>query len=533
MDEIRSAAPEEAEPKAVATARELARGEAETRALEELIRERKANRKTAREKRESGYRPRLETIDGTLKRLAQRLGEATIDFDRFQEELDGARSEIDLLKPQIATSTIDLREQSSDLQKRLESVENRFDQLRGQSQRRDEITEAVAYNVAEPAGDLHLFASRLVAFVRSFPREPSSKAFEAALSERPLWDAVGAWNDLVKGWKKRGAGLTAEEARARATACARFLKDNPLIPDPAGVEDYRRYMESIARRSTGDENPRTALESVFSQSLIANLFMVVVNDGTNPRKRYYTRSLPRESNGKVEVKYIVRRGKDERHDLVEPKDVVSKDPAPQSQLALGAKKLLSDPSMRDRWDDVMIELIKSIVNEPTIDPILQMNLLKVVIESAGAGSEPIRVALEGSKKVLDQAKINLDVDWTDPESDELDDLRNQARRVIAAARQKLPHENQLNRTRDELERAVLQTHRTVGWLVRGPDGYVVKHGVALPADGDLWLLVASSQKRGEWKKMGTITSDGKQSIDAAKQPALAEGRPVFMIVPSS
>ncbi len=213
MDEIRNASPEEAEPKAVATARELARGEAETRALEELIQERKASRKTEREKRESGYRPRLETIDGTLKRLAQRLGETAIDFDRFQEELDGARSELDRLKPQIGTSASDLREQSGDLQKRLESVENRFDQLRGQSQRRDEITEAVAYNVAEPAGDLDLFASRLLAFVRSFPQEPSSKGFQATLGERPLWDAVGAWNDLVKGWKKRGAELSAEEAR--------------------------------------------------------------------------------------------------------------------------------------------------------------------------------------------------------------------------------------------------------------------------------------------------------------------------------
>ncbi len=217
---------------------------------------------------------------------------------------------------------------------------------------------------------------------------------------------------------------------------------------------------------------------------------------------------------------------------VAPKDIVSKDPAPQSQLASGARKLLSDPSLHDRWDDVMSDLIKSIVNEPRIDPILQVNLLKVVIESAGAGSEPVRIALEGAKKVLDQAKINLDVDWTDPDSDELANLRNQARRMIAAAREKLPHENQLSRTRDELERAVLQIHRTVGWLVRGADGFVVKHGVALPADGDLWVLVASGQKRGEWKKVGTITSGGKQNIDATKQSALAPGRPVFMIVPS-
>ncbi len=73
MDEIRDASPEEVEPKALATARELARGEAETRALDELIEQRKADRKSAREKRESGLRPRLESLSGTVKRLAERL----------------------------------------------------------------------------------------------------------------------------------------------------------------------------------------------------------------------------------------------------------------------------------------------------------------------------------------------------------------------------------------------------------------------------------------------------------------------------
>jgi hypothetical protein len=533
MDEIRSAPPEEVEPKAVATARELARGEAETHALEELILEREAGRKNAREKRESGYRPRLESLGGTLKRLAQRLGETNIDYGRFQEELDGSRSELDLMKPQIAKSSNELRELFTDVQERLASVQDHFDQLRGELQRTDEITEAVAYNVAEPAGDLDLFATRLLAFVRSYPQEPSSKAFETTLNERPLWNAVGAWNDLVKNWKKRAEELSAEEVRARAAACAGFLKQNPQAPDPAGVEDYRRYMKSIAQRTSSENNPRIALESLFSQSLIANLYMIVVSDGTNAPKRYYARSLPRESNGKLEVKYIVRRGKDERHVWVLPGDIVSKVPAPQSELAQSAKKLLSDPSKRDRWDDVMINLVRSVLNQPEIDPILRMNLLKAVIELAGAGSEPIRVALEGAKNVLDQAKINLDADWTDPDTDDLEDVRKEAFQVIGALRENVPHEHQLKIARDHLARAVLQIHRTVGWLIRGAEGYVVRHGVALPVDGDLWVLVPSGEKRGEWKKVGTITSGGKQKIDARDPSALAEGRPVFMIVPSA
>ncbi len=62
---------------------------------------------------------------------------------------------------------------------------------------------------------------------------------------------------------------------------------------------------------------------------------------------------------------------------------------------------------------------------------------------------------------------------------------------------------------------------------------MVKTGVALPAGGELWTIAPSAEKRGEWKKVGTITASGKQKIDAGNPSALAEGRPVFMIVPSS
>ena len=51
-------------------------------------------------------------------------------------------------------------------------------------------------------------------------------------------------------------------------------------------------------RASDEQNPRTALESLFSQSLIANLFMIVVRDGANPPKRYYARNLPEERDGK-------------------------------------------------------------------------------------------------------------------------------------------------------------------------------------------------------------------------------------------
>ena len=57
----------------------------------------------------------------------------------------------------------------------------------------------------------------------------------------------------------------------------------------------------------------------------------------------------------------------------------------------------------------------------------------------------------------------------------------------------------------------------------------MKTGVALPGDGDLWVVAPSSGKRGEWKKVGTI-SGGKKTL-SSDPAAQFEGRPIFMIVP--
>lgn len=180
----------------------------------------------------------------------------------------------------------------------------------------------------------------------------------------------------------------------------------------------------------------------------------------------------------------------------------------------------------------MIDLVKSVVNETDVDPILQLILLKQVIKPAGEGSEPFRIAFEGIMQQLDKAKIDLTVDWTNPADGRGDEARQQADKLIASVRTQVPSEIRVTAARNHLERIVLYTHRTVGWLVRDQGEYQLKTGVALPG-GELWVVVPhSKEKRGEWKKVGSI-SDNKKTIDTTDPSALAEGRPVFMFLPAS
>ena len=178
LEEARAAPLNEVEPRALVTARKLARLEAENRALSELIQEREARRNESREKRESGFRPQLETINHAVQRLAKRLDQHALEFDRFQEELDGSRRELDELEPELATASNDLKQLGTEVHERLEAVAQRFLKRQNEARRIDEITEAAAFSAAEPVDDLGLFATRLHAFVKAYPGEPSSKAFE-------------------------------------------------------------------------------------------------------------------------------------------------------------------------------------------------------------------------------------------------------------------------------------------------------------------------------------------------------------------
>jgi hypothetical protein len=532
MEEARHAALGDVEPKALATARDLARLDSEKRAIEELVHARQAARKDSRDKQETTLRPRLDTISRAIERLSTRLNESTLEFDRFAEELDSSRRELDELKPQIATSGAELQQLTGDVQRRVEAVAARFDQLQGESQRANEITEAAAFNVAQPSGDLGLFASRLLAFVKTYPAEACSKAFQTTLQERPLWDSVSAWNTLIKGWKKQAVSSRSQEAELRARVCAQFLQKYPEFPDYKDVEEYRRYMEAIAGRTSGAKSPLATLKALFSSALVENLSMVVVKAGPDQPKRFYARNIPAEHNGKLTLRYIIDRGDRERTEFIPVNEIISKDPAPQSKLASKAKEFLSDQSKLERWETIMIDLLRSIANEPEIDPIVQIILLKSVVKAAGDGSEPMRISLERMREELNDATINLDVDWTNPETGHLAEEKKLALKLVESLRAKVPGENQLRTARDQLERIVLQTRQTVGWLVRGQDGIQVRTGVALPGDGDLWIVAPSAEKRGKWTKVGTITG-GKKSIDTRVPSALAEGRPVFMIVPSS
>jgi len=78
----------------------------------------------------------------------------------------------------------------------------------------------------------------------------------------------------------------------------------------------------------------------------------------------------------------------------------------------------------------MIDLVAAIKEDPDIDPLLQVALLRRVVDLAGQGSEPLRESLKDGLAMLEQADVDVTVPWMDPENQDAIRLRPRASQLI-------------------------------------------------------------------------------------------------------
>jgi hypothetical protein len=398
------------------------------------------------------------------------------------------------------------------------------------------MTRALEFAPAGRPDSLHLFAGRLQEFIDAYPDQLRARAFKETSSEQALWDAVEAWNQMVAGWKPDPAGLSPENAKIRGESCGAFLTRYPVFPGAEQVAVYQRFAEAIARRGPGKDHPATKLQALLSDPLIKEVWMLTVKKkDENSRAtldRYYTTQKPAPDGGKVEFPFIISFAGEEQSREITMDRVVAIDEAPQSKIAARFRPVLADAKKMADWETVMIDLVGATLHQPDIDPILQVALVRKIISAAADGSEPVRSGLEPMRKQVDESNLDVDVPWMNPEGPRLDRIRLEAARLAHGLRATVPPATQIKGLRDQIAHSVAQVYRPVGWLAQEGEGWKVQSGAAAPPDGDLWVVLRLAEKRGQWRKVGRWTQ-GKAAIDARDGSALAEGRPVFIMVSAS
>ena len=508
-------------PPALETARSLARLDTEKAQLDELVRRRAAALEAEAGRREKEIAPRLDAVarrgrsdrgpaqrrrpGPTARRGAAGLGR------RFPA--GAARNSRPTWRPPAPAC----RSGSRGLSDRLEAVRTRMEQRGQQGRLEDAITAAVSYSPDGPGfkGSAEL-ASAIQAFSKAFPDSPRSHAFAATLRDQPVWDAIGEWDRLTTGWRDGRAAVAPQEASVRAEQCRQFLVQHPASPEFERTTAYRQAMEAVSHRSAEGEGGLGKLQKLMTDLLVNNLWMVTVRAPASggPRQYYATEQPARNART---VRYLVGfDGKERTLTLIA--DWVQKiDVSPQTKIAQKFKPvLLQDPTQID-WEVTLLDLIDQVRTQPGMDPVLRVALLRKVLELGLEGSEPLQAALGGLKNQVDQADVDVNVPWMDPESREAEPVRPKA----AAFVRHLPDLTALRKDvlarRSKVQRLMADRPRAVGWLARGTEGWLIRTGAVLPQQGTLQIAIAG-QRRPRGLEEDRRDRSGPSAPDEPRRP---------------
>ena len=202
-------------------------------------------------------------------------------------------------------------------------------------------------------------------------------------------------------------------------------------------------------------------------------------DGGRTSKKYYTTGRPVERNASLQFVSLISFSGEEKARFFNIRLIAAQGLSPQSKIAAAFKPVLLDASKVARWEEVMRDMVSRILYEPDIEPILQVALLRRVLDSATAASEPLREALGPMKTRLDAADVDINIPWMDPDTENLD--RSQVRAARAVRHGSAPcSPSSLTSTRSARRSSAASSRHTPSWAGSSGIATTGRSGRAVP-----------------------------------------------------
>lgn len=519
-----------AAPPSLETAKGLARLETEKKGVEQLTKRRAAGAVVELSRRDQSLAPKFDAINrrlGTIQGLLERSPfEPTVQQETAGQIADSL-ADFNALAGEVRLAGADSQSRSKAMASRLDAARVRFERRRDVWRAEAELTTASAPGAADDAGALNRFASLLADYAKKFADEPRGKAFASTVAEKPIWDAVAAWRALASPWRGGVAGLTADQAKARAQACADFLKKFPNDPGAASAADYQAYLDALAQRDAVDKSPRKQLVELLSTLLVDDVWIVQYKDPKTSERQQYYLSRPYDGNATL-LSYLVGFDGKERTKFVDKEHIASHDLAPQAKIARKFKPLLTAKAPASDWDAVTTELMAAVRDDPDVDPLLKVALLRKICDYASAGSFSVSRVLAPVRAALTQSAVDVNVPWMDPGNTDAARLRPKAESLIAGLADFTVIGREAKALAAKIEAYPARSPRPVGWLQWDESRWHVRSPSPITEEVDLWVAVPKGLREAAWKLAGSVRN-GQVRFRDEDRSYLAEGRPVFII----
>jgi hypothetical protein len=397
--------------------------------------------------------------------------------------------------------------------------------------RRRDMTQSSFKEIDVEVGDVAGFRDALLRFVEKLPEAPQSVDFKRIAGEAPLWEEIELWNQFVGKWAQQDVSLLdSRQAEDLLKACTEFLRDHGGIPDAAEVKRRIPYLEAIVRRAGTDGKLHAPLNELFTDPMIATLWMVDMVDKNGEANRYYMVTPPPEfgERDSVQIAYI-----NDFARVASKQAQVSKTEkrffgqAPQSIVAKQAMDELAKLNS-GLWEAVFAKIISIIASDAKLDPILKVILLQRVLEVACEGSESLRAAFEPYRELLGSVTIDPSVPWMDLKNEDTRRTRELASELLNRLPQYQEVIKKAASSLTSFKAPLGQEYRWVGWLDREATGkWQIHLPQGLQQDGE--LFVAQPKDAAQEFQWALVGRRKNEKVEMGRQNAgvFVQGRPVY------
>jgi hypothetical protein len=527
IKEAEAAPSHEARLAALAHADALARRPEEKAEVLRLRAKRSDETWRGQRQREEDFRTRTGSLRNRLQDLEQAAAlspEAVETADLYRE----LQSELTALQQHDDVAE-ELRRTLQSIALKLQAVDRVLASAKEATQLAEQMT-----RLLQTTGREGRYTALMQQFAAKFPDTPRGKAFGQALLEKDSWEAAIAWANLIRPWRGDLLDIRAGEAKDRAESAQVFITSHPGFVDVEIAQEYLRSLRALAERDEANAKSAAAqLRAAFRHFLIRDLW-VLVDDEDNV---YY---LPQDPAPKIDkargdrdrplvnFRYLVGLDGTERSRNAHVTKIKRFGRAPQSLIA-DKVALMPTNFGASSWEQSTIQIAQQIWADSEMDPILQLTLLRKVLELAARGSYPLAIALGTHQRVFVAAKGDLPkVAWPTPGSPEAAAKRPDARKLLERLPALEPVLTVAATQKEHLVAKIAATDREIaGWLAwMGQKGWQCQGAPSLPDGAQLVVIVKGEEQQLSWKPVGKVLH-GKPVIEAAQAPNLLEGRVVF------
>jgi hypothetical protein len=457
LERVKTTPVEEGQPSDFDEARRLARSSEEKNLLAGLERLRQTQTEELKRKQFTGLRKRAQELDDQLTVLHAAPGAP--DAERKLRAING----------QIEELAQEAAKFGAEGDKIITELKDDLAKSRGQlNEYRLERTLSLRMIAAfGGAPDLKAYCQALGEYARSLHDRARARDFNEALKQKRHWFAVSAWRDLAWPWSATPLPDDWTEGRKRRDQCREFLK---AYPDCLHANDIGQFATAL------DGDPDKASQNLamfFQNPVIRDAVLVTTKRG----ERYYlpaewkdkAQAAPEKKDPTLMVKYYEDYEGNQQFKIIQ---VAKAGPAPQCQIASEWAHLFKDRTLGPtQWEQAVLRLATVVSCDAEVDPILKLEMLRLLLDAGAMGSPLLGQALEKQRTFLDKQGAAVGVRWMDPTSKPASAARPKAEKALEDFPALKDVADRLRECREHYTDILRKTLYTpVGWLSRTEEG---------------------------------------------------------------